>query len=79
MIEATATVGGGALPLSELPGWVIALAPENISVNDLMTRFRHCDPAVVGRVQDDQFLIDPRTLNNDDEKHLINALKHALG
>jgi L-seryl-tRNA(Ser) seleniumtransferase len=79
IIEATATVGGGALPLSELPGWVIALAPKSISINELITRLRQCDPPVVGRVQDEQFLIDPRTLNNDDEEHLISALKSTLG
>lgn len=78
IIEATATVGGGALPLSELPGHVITLSPKGFSVNELITRLRHSDPPVVGRVQDDQFLIDPRTLNNDDEKLLLLALMQAF-
>ena len=78
IIEATATVGGGALPLSELPGHVIALSPKAFSVNELISRLRHCDPPVVGRVQDKQFLIDPRTLNNDDKEHLLFALKQAF-
>lgn len=78
IIEATATVGGGALPLSELPGHVITLSPKGFSVNELITRLRHCVPPVVGRVQDDQFLIDPRTLNNHDEKLLLLALTQAF-
>ncbi len=74
IIEATATVGGGALPLSELPGRVIALKLKSLSLHELTSRLRSCDPPVVGRVQDEQFLIDPRTLNRDDEAHLINTL-----
>ena len=78
IIEATATVGGGALPLAELPGRVIALAPRNISLNELTTRLRSCEPAVVGRIQDDRFLIDPRTLNADDETFLLQALQQVF-
>ena len=78
LCEAHATVGGGALPLAELPGWVIALVPQNISLNQLASRLRSCDPPVVGRIQDDRFLIDPRTLNNDDEESLLQALRQAL-
>ena len=76
--EACATGGGGALPLAELPGWAIALVPQSISLNELAGRLRSCDPPVVGRIQDDRFLIDPRTLNNDDEESLLQALKQVL-
>ena len=78
IIETTATVGGGALPLAELPGRVIALAPKQISLNELTTRLRSCEPAVVGRIQDDRFLIDPRTLNQEDENLLLKALKQVF-
>ncbi len=75
---ACATVGGGALPLAELPGWVITLAPKNISLNELATRLRRCDPPVVGRIQDDRFMIDPRTLSDADEEDVLQALKQVL-
>ncbi len=78
IIEATATVGGGALPLAELPGRVIALAPKDMSLNELTTRLRSCEPAVVGRIQDDKFLIDPRTLSSDDEVFLLQALQQVF-
>ena len=78
IIETTATVGGGALPLAELPGRVIALAPKKISLNELTTQLRSCEPAVVGRIQDDRFLIDPRTLNQEDENLLLKALKQVF-
>ena len=78
IIEATATVGGGALPLAELPGQVIALVPKQLSLNELTTRLRSCEPAVVGRIQDDRFLIDPRTLIADDEAMLLQSLQQAF-
>ena len=78
IIDTTATVGGGALPLAELPGRAIALVPKKLSMNELTTQFRGCDPAVVGRVQDDQFLIDPRTLSPDDETLLLQALQQIF-
>jgi L-seryl-tRNA(Ser) seleniumtransferase len=75
---ASATVGGGALPLVELPGRVIALAPRKVSLNEMARRLRCGDPPVVGRIQDDRFLIDPRTLNDADEEDLLQALAQAL-
>ena len=76
--EASATVGGGALPLAELPGWVISLATKNISLNEMTNRLRSCTPPVVGRIHEDRFLIDPRTLGNDDEESLLQALREVL-
>jgi L-seryl-tRNA(Ser) seleniumtransferase len=78
IIEAHATVGGGALPLAELPGWVIALTPKRLSLNEMTTRLRSCEPPVVGRIQEDRFLIDPRTLRAADEELLLDALKHIF-
>lgn len=78
IIEATATVGGGALPLAELPGRIIALSPKSLSLNELTTRLRHCEPPVVGRIQEDRFLIDPRTLNSDDEALMLQALQQVF-
>jgi hypothetical protein len=33
---------------------------------------------VIGRVQDDRFLIDPRTLSPDDEELLLQSLQQAF-
>ena len=78
LCEASATVGGGALPLAELPGGVICLVSKKISLNEMTNRLRRCDPPVVGRIQDNQFIIDPRTLNNEDEQSLLQALREVL-
>ncbi|MDT8444026.1 MAG: hypothetical protein RQ722_07020, partial [Desulfuromonadales bacterium] len=78
IIEATATVGGGALPLAELPGWVIAVAPRQLSLQKLSERLRQTDPPVLGRIKDDKWLLDPRTLIPGEESLLIAAFSKAL-
>jgi L-seryl-tRNA(Ser) seleniumtransferase len=63
IVEATARVGGGALPLLELPGPAVALrgAPEALAA-----RLRAADPPVIGRIETDRLLLDPRTLADDE-------------
>jgi L-seryl-tRNA(Ser) seleniumtransferase len=78
IVESTATVGGGALPLAEMPGWVIACRPFRLSLNKLTQKLRQAAAPVIGRVQDDQWLIDPRTLAEQEETLLLQTLKDAL-
>jgi L-seryl-tRNA(Ser) seleniumtransferase len=79
LVAAAATVGGGAMPLAELPGFAIAVTPAMISLQELTGRLRATDPPVVGRVQDDRLLLDPRTLLPGEEQLLAQALTEALG
>jgi L-seryl-tRNA(Ser) seleniumtransferase len=78
MVEASSTVGGGALPLAELPGWAISIIPKDTSLHTLTSRLRRCDPPVIGRVQDNRLLVDPRTLGIEEENLLISALQWAF-
>ena len=63
VVESTAKVGGGALPLLELPGPVVAV---DGAAEELAARLRTADPPVVGRIQDGRLLLDPRTLADDE-------------
>jgi L-seryl-tRNA(Ser) seleniumtransferase len=75
IIAATAKVGGGALPLLELPGPVVAVAGP---ADELAARLRAADPPVVGRIQDGRFLLDPRTLAEEDIEPVAGAVRAAL-
>jgi L-seryl-tRNA(Ser) seleniumtransferase len=72
VVEATAKVGGGALPLLELPGPVVALPGEPEA---LAARLRAADPPVVGRIADGRLLLDPRTLADDEVELVACALR----
>jgi L-seryl-tRNA(Ser) seleniumtransferase len=76
IIAATAKVGGGALPLLELPGPVVAVAGPP---DELAARLRAADPPVVGRIQDDRLLLDPRTLAEEEIEPAAGAVRAALG
>jgi L-seryl-tRNA(Ser) seleniumtransferase len=73
VVDATARVGGGALPLLELPGPAVAL-PGNAEA--LAARLRAADPPVIGRIEAGRLLLDPRTLA-DDELELVAAAVSA--
>jgi len=55
-------VGGGALPLGDLPGPRVSIRPLNISAARLEQALRAGDPPVICLVKDDAVLLDPRTL-----------------
>jgi L-seryl-tRNA(Ser) seleniumtransferase len=62
IVAAVARVGGGALPLLELPGPAVAVSLPGVSPDDLAARLRAADPPVVGRIEDGRLLLDPRTI-----------------
>jgi len=78
IIASTSTVGGGAMPLAELPGFAIAVTPHRLSLQQLADRLRCGDPPVIARVQDQRLLLDPRTLLPGEEELLVAALGEAL-
>ncbi|HEY0389697.1 MAG TPA: L-seryl-tRNA(Sec) selenium transferase, partial [Gaiellales bacterium] len=60
VVPTTARVGGGALPLLEIPSFACALP----GGDDLAARFRKADPPVIARVQEGRVLLDCRTLTD---------------
>ena len=66
--ETVARVGGGALPLAELPSFACALEEE------LAAPLRATEPPVVGIVRDGKLLLDCRTLTDDDVDEVARAV-----
>jgi L-seryl-tRNA(Ser) seleniumtransferase len=64
VVRGSAKVGGGALPLLELEGPVVAIDPGPEGPDALAAALRRGDPAVVGRIRDARLLLDPRTLSD---------------
>jgi L-seryl-tRNA(Ser) seleniumtransferase len=72
-------VGGGALPLLELAGPVVALEPGAAGADALARALRAQDPAVVGRIEGGRVLLDPRTLAEDELELAAAAVRAARG
>jgi L-seryl-tRNA(Ser) seleniumtransferase len=71
-------MGSGSLPTQNLATTLAAITPEKISVDELAKRLRRHEPPVFARIQNDQVLIDPRTLREGDDAVIIEAVAAAL-
>ncbi|TGU74917.1 L-seryl-tRNA(Sec) selenium transferase [Geomonas terrae] len=71
--------GGGTLPLLNLPTMLIEVAVEGLSPNDIESRLRGMEIPVIGRISKNAFLLDPRTLQDDDLQDLAAALTALAG
>ncbi len=74
----TGKVGGGAMPLVELPGFGVAIESQDISPEKLGHRLRAGNPAVIARLYQDRLVLDVRTVLGDDQLiTLSEAVKSA--
>ncbi len=76
VVPGVARVGGGALPLLDLDGPVVALPGG--SPDALAARLRAQDPPVVGRIEDGRLLLDPRTLAPEEVELATASIRAAL-
>ena len=77
IIEGESMVGGGSLPGGTLPTRLVAVKPK-FKVKELADRLRRGHPIVIGRIEKDLLLLDPRTVFPEEEKELLNRLLEAL-
>ena len=72
------TIGGGSLPGETLPTSVLAITTgENPDV--LTAALRSQEIPVIGRIQDDELLLDPRTVLPEQDELIAAALAAAIG
>ncbi|HSB03811.1 MAG TPA: L-seryl-tRNA(Sec) selenium transferase [Thermodesulfobacteriota bacterium] len=76
--EDVSQVGGGSLPLQELPTVVIALRPHSLSVNDLEENLRKVDPPIISRISKDELILDMRTVFDEEIPLLALGIERVL-
>ncbi len=77
-IELSSKAGGGALPLLDLPSKCLRIKIQGMSANKLEKNMRQNSPPIIGRIEDDGFVIDPRTLLDDDLPIIRTAFEKLL-
>jgi L-seryl-tRNA(Ser) seleniumtransferase len=70
--------GGGSLPLLNLPSKGLGIQVENTTVNAVERFMRDNDPPIVGRIEDDLFIMDLRTVRLEELETIENAFKKLL-
>ncbi len=74
-VEATqAFVGGGALPQAGIPSVAICFDPGMKAVS-LERKFREHEPPIVGRIEDDRFMLDLKAVATDDLPIITEAIR----
>ena len=71
-------VGGGSVPTQLLPTWAVAVDPQKVTVDGLETRLRRqAETPIIGRIVKDRYLLDVRTLWEEDFCYIADAVKEA--
>ncbi|MCR4392843.1 MAG: L-seryl-tRNA(Sec) selenium transferase [Dehalococcoidales bacterium] len=80
LIEGESVIGGGSLPGSSLPTWLVAIGdPRKPAQAQKLARIlRSQEPPVIGRISENILLLDPRTVSVAEDEILIQAVQQAL-
>ncbi|MDU1539143.1 MAG: L-seryl-tRNA(Sec) selenium transferase [Paeniclostridium sordellii] len=71
-------VGGGSMPTETMESKVITIIPKNINVSTLENRLRLSDAHIIARIYDDKYVLDVRTIFEDEFEVVKTELEKAL-
>jgi len=81
VIEGETMIGGGSLPGSTLSTRLVAVSDKGSRRNlaqSLARRLRHNEPPLIGRINGDVLLLDPRTVFPEEDEVVLSALSNAV-
>jgi len=78
IIERSSKAGGGSLPLLELPSRCVGTSIDGVSANTIERTLRNYCPPIIGRIEEDRFILDPRTLLEDEPDIISDAFSKLL-
>lgn len=78
LIDVSSKPGGGSLPLLKLPSKGVGVKIQGISANAVERQMRNNDCPIIGRIEEDLFIMDLRTILDDELQLIENAFKHIL-
>lgn len=76
--EGGSQVGSGSVPVETIPTILVQIKPVSVSAESLVKRLRYNNPPVFARVHKDAVLLDLRTIQEDEDELVVDALRKAL-
>ncbi|MCP4670412.1 MAG: L-seryl-tRNA(Sec) selenium transferase, partial [Desulfobacula sp.] len=70
--------GGGSFPQLNLATRCITIKPKNMSVSRLEIKMRMSTPAIIGRIEDNKYILDPRTIQEGQDITISSTLSRIL-
>lgn len=74
LIDDFSTIGGGSLPTVEIESYSVGLNIRNLSPNAISTRLHKSTPAVIGKIKNDTFWLDFRTISEKEIEEVANIV-----
>jgi L-seryl-tRNA(Ser) seleniumtransferase len=74
----TSRAGGGALPMMDLPSMCVGIEIKGMSTNEIERHMRGSKWPVIGRIEDDVFVMDLRTVAEDELSVICDAVKNIF-
>ncbi len=78
LLDIVSRPGGGSLPLLELPSKGLGVRIDGLSANTIEKRLRLNSPPIIGRIEADMYIMDMRTLQDDDLETIRSAFETLL-
>lgn len=79
VVSDVSRAGGGALPMADLPTWVVAVTSSIHKTNELESALRKGDPPVISRIKEDRVLLDMRTVRDEEVPLIAEAFSAIEG
>lgn len=77
VINTEAMAGGGSLPGKSVSSAGLAIRSEKHSAQTLSQRLRQLQPAILGRIENDQLILDLRTVPADQDQTVLEMVQKA--
>ncbi|NMD37269.1 MAG: L-seryl-tRNA(Sec) selenium transferase [Christensenellaceae bacterium] len=74
VVETESKVGGGSAPETELPSFGVSIEIPNISADEIEEALRLGDVPIIGRIFKDKFVLDMRTVFDEDIDYIAETL-----
>lgn len=80
VIKGYSTIGGGSMPEETLPTWLLAISGKKNLIESQMVfdLLRKSDPPIIGRIENNMLLLDPRTVLPKYDDLIVSALSKIL-
>ena len=78
LMDLTSRAGGGSLPMLKIPSKGVGVNVTTMTVNAVERFMRNHTPPIIGRIEDDLFIMDLRTVQVDEITSIESAFKTML-
>ena len=79
LVDVKDQIGGGSAPLVRLQGKGVALSSSQKTAEQIEREMRKYQIPIIGRIAEDQFILDVRTIEEDEYNIVIDAVSQIFG